>query len=137
MVSNGHAVLDKINTNLTFDPIKDFVGISEVASLPLVLVVPPDYPARSLSDLIGMARAHPGKLSYASAGLGGVSHIASELLKKIANVDIVSVPYRGAPDAHTSVMRGDTQMCFTPVNVGADLIQSGSGIDAHERARVT
>jgi len=72
-----------------------------------------------------MVRAQPGKLSYASAGLGGVSHIAGELLKKIARIDIVPVPYRSAPDAHTSVMRGDTQMCFTPVNVGADLIQTG------------
>jgi tripartite-type tricarboxylate transporter receptor subunit TctC len=125
MVSNGHAVLDRINATLPFDPIKDFVGISEIAALPLVLVVPPDSPARSLSDLVGMARARPGQLSYASAGLGGVSHVASELLKKIGKIDIVPVPYRGAPDAHTSVMRGDTQMCFTPINVGAELIQSG------------
>ena len=125
VVSNGHAALDRINATLPFDPIKDFAGISEIASLPLVLVVPPDSPARSLSDLVGMARAKPGKLSYASAGLGGVSHVASELLKKIAKIDVVPVPYRGAPDAHTSVMRGDTQMCFTPVNVGAELVQSG------------
>ena len=125
MVSNGHVVLDKINATLPFDPIKDFVGISEIASLPLVLVVPPASSARSLSGLVDMAQAHPGKMSYASAGLGGVSHVASELLKKIAKADIVHVPYRGAPDAHTSVMRGDTQMCFTPVNVGAELIQSG------------
>jgi tripartite-type tricarboxylate transporter receptor subunit TctC len=125
VVSNGHAVLDRINATLPFDPIKDFVGISEIASLPLVLVVPPDSSARSLSDFVGTVRAQPGKLSYASAGLGGVSHIAGELLKKVARIDIVPVPYRGAPDAHTSVMRGDTQMCFTPVNVGADLIQTG------------
>jgi tripartite-type tricarboxylate transporter receptor subunit TctC len=125
MVSNGHAVLDRINATLPFDPIKDFVGISEIASLPLVLVIPSDSPSRSLSGLVDMARAHPGKLSYASAGLGGVSHIASELLKKFAKIDIVHVPYRGAPDAHTSVMRNDTQMCFTPINVGAELIHAG------------
>jgi tripartite-type tricarboxylate transporter receptor subunit TctC len=125
MASNGHAVLDKINASLPFDPIKDFVGISEVAALPLVLVVPPDSPAKSLPDLIGLARISPGKMSYASAGLGSTTHMASELLKRISKVDILHVPYRGAPDAHTSVMRGDTQMCFTPVSVGADLIQTG------------
>jgi tripartite-type tricarboxylate transporter receptor subunit TctC len=125
MVSNGHAVIDRINATLPFDPIKDFVGISKIASLPLVLVVPPSSSASSLSGLVDIARAHPGKMSYASAGLGGVSHVASELLKQIAKIDIVHVPYRGAPDAHTSVVRGDTQMCFTPVNVGAELIKSG------------
>jgi tripartite-type tricarboxylate transporter receptor subunit TctC len=125
MASNGHAILDRIGASLPFDPIKDFVGISEVGTLPLVLVVPPNSPATSLLDFIGLARAAPGKMSYASAGFGSTTYMASELLKRIAKIDVLHVPYRGAPDAHTSVMRGDTQMCFTPVSVGAELIQAG------------
>lgn len=125
MTSNGHAILDKINTTLTFDPIKDFVGISKVASLPLVLIVPPDSAAKSPSDLVDMARASPGKIGYASAGLGSVSHIGSELLKRVTKTDIQPVPYRGAPDALTGVMRGDTQMCLATINVAVDLIQTG------------
>jgi tripartite-type tricarboxylate transporter receptor subunit TctC len=103
--SNGHAILDRISASLPFDPIKDFVGISEVGTLPLVLVVPPNSPATSLLDFIGLARAAPGKMSYASAGFGSTTYMASELLKRIAKIDVLHVPYRGAPDAHTSVMR--------------------------------
>jgi tripartite-type tricarboxylate transporter receptor subunit TctC len=123
MASNGHAILDRISASLPLIR-SDFVGISEVGTLPLVLVVPPNSPQPHCWTLL-TARAAPGKMSYASAGLGSTTYMAGELLKRIAKIDVLHVPYRGAPDAHTSVMRGDTQMCFTPVSVGAELIQTG------------
>jgi tripartite-type tricarboxylate transporter receptor subunit TctC len=124
LTSNGLSIMDKINANLSFEPIRDLVGVSQVASMPLVLIVPSDTPVRSLADLLKVAQASPGKLSYASAGLGSTTNIASELLKKIAGIDVLHVPYRGAPEALTSVMRGDTQMCFTAVGVAVDLIET-------------
>lgn len=125
LTSNGHTVIGKVNSNLTFDPVGDFVGISKIASMPLTLVVPPDSPAKSLADLIVRAKASPGKMSYASAGLASTSYIASELLKQTANIDLFHVPYRGLADAINSVMRGDTTMLFTPSANGLDLIEAG------------
>jgi tripartite-type tricarboxylate transporter receptor subunit TctC len=124
LTSNGLSIMDKINANLSFEPTRDLVGVSQVASMPLILIVPPDTPVRSLADLLKAAQVSPGKLSYASAGLGSTTNIAGELLKKMGGIDVLHVPYRGAPEALTSVMRGDTQMCFTAVGVAVDLIET-------------
>jgi tripartite-type tricarboxylate transporter receptor subunit TctC len=124
LTSNGHTILGKINANLPFDPVKDFAGVTQVASMPLILIVPPDSPAKTLKELIALAQANPGKLNYASAGLGSTANIASVLFKQVANVDMVHVPYKGTPEAQTSIMRGDAAMFFTPAAVGQDLIQT-------------
>lgn len=122
--SNGQTILGKINTGLSFDPVKDFVGVSQVASMPLILTVPPDSPAKSLKEFIELARAKPGTLNYASLGLGTTTNIATTLFMRVANVNMVHVPYKGTPDAQTSVMRGDTAMFFAPAAVGQELIQN-------------
>lgn len=123
--SNGHTIINNISANLPFDPIKDFVGVTHVASMPLIVTVPPDSPAKTLKELIALAQANPGKLNYASPGLGTTTNIATVLFMHIAKVDMQHVPYKGTPDAQTSVMRGDTAMFFAPSAVGQDLIQSG------------
>jgi tripartite-type tricarboxylate transporter receptor subunit TctC len=124
LVSNGHSMIESLNANLTFDPVKDFVGIAKIAIVPGILVVNPENGPKSVKELIDMAKAKPGTLNYASAGLGSASSIGVELLKAQAGVDIVHVPYRGLPEAHTSVMRGDASLFMTFFSAGGDLIQS-------------
>ena len=125
LTSNGHTVIGSLNKNLSFDPIKDFVGVSQVASTPLILVAPPESDTKSLKDLIDAAKAKPGALNYGSAGLGSTTGIAAELLKQTTGTDIVHVPFRGLPESQTAVIRGDVAMIFTFFNVGGDLVQSG------------
>ena len=125
MTSNGHTIAGVINKSLTFDPVKDFSGVTPVASVPVVLIVPPDSPAKSVKEFIDLAKANPGKFNFASPGPASATFIAAAMFKEAAKIDLVHVPYKGAPEAVTSVMRGDTQMYFTPINVGAELVQAG------------
>jgi tripartite-type tricarboxylate transporter receptor subunit TctC len=125
LVSNGHAMIESLNANLTFDPVKDFTGIAKIAVIPGILVVNPDNGPKTIKDLIALAKAKPGGLNYASAGLGSASSIGLELLKAQSGLDIVHVPYRGLPEAHTSVMRGDATVFMTFFSAGGDLIQAG------------
>lgn len=125
LTSNGHTVIKAVNPNVSFDPMKDFAGIGQVASTPSILVVPPDGPAKTLRDLLAAAKARPGALNYASAGLGSSTGIAAELLRQTAGIELTHVPYRGLPEAQTAIIRGDAALLFTFFNVGGDLIQSG------------
>jgi len=125
LTSNGHTISGVINKSLQFDPVKDFAGITPVATVPVVLIVPPDSPAKSVKEFIDLAKASPGKLNYASPGLASATFIAAAMFKEAAKIDMQHVPYKGAPEAVTSVMRGDTQMYFTPINVGSELVQAG------------
>ncbi|RTL71656.1 MAG: tripartite tricarboxylate transporter substrate binding protein [Hyphomicrobiales bacterium] len=123
--SNGHVVLGAINKNLPFDPIADFVPVAKVATTPGILITAGDGPYRTLAALIDAAKAKPGALTYASAGVGSATGIAAELFKKITETNLVMVAHRGLPEANTSVLRGDTAMGFTFFNVGGDLIRAG------------
>lgn len=125
LTSNGHSVVGAVNKNLGFDPVKDFVAISRVATTPAILIVPPDAPFKTLSELIAAAKAKPDSLSYSSAGIGSSTGIAAELLKQVTGTKMVLVPHRGLPESQVSIMRGDTMLAFTFFNVGGDLIQSG------------
>jgi tripartite-type tricarboxylate transporter receptor subunit TctC len=125
LTSNGHTVIGNLNKNLAFDPLKDFVGVSQVATTPLILVAPPDSATTSVKELIAAAKAKPGALNYSSAGLGSTTGIAGELFKQTTQTDIVLLPFRGLPESQTAVIRGDVAMAFTFFNVGGDLIQSG------------
>lgn len=125
MTSNGHAVLGVMNKNLAFDPLADFVGVTQVASVPFILIAAPSFEVRSMKELIEAAKAQPGKLNFASPGLGTSAHILSELFKHSAGINVVMVPYKGAPDAHMSVLRGDAQMFFSAVNIGLEYIAAG------------
>jgi tripartite-type tricarboxylate transporter receptor subunit TctC len=125
LTSNGHTIAGVVNKNLSFDPVKDFAGITPVASVPVVLIVPPDSPAKSVKEFIELAKANPGKFNFASPGPASATFIAAAMFKDAAKIDLVHVPYKGAPEAVTSVVRGDTQMYFTPINVGVELVQAG------------
>ena len=125
LVSNGHAMIESLNANLTFDPVKDFTGITKLAVIPGILVVNPETGPKSLKELIDLAKAKPGALNYASAGLGSASSIGIELLKARIGINLVHVPYRGLPEAHTSVIRGDAIVFMTFFSAGGDLIGAG------------
>ena len=125
LTSNGHTVIGNLNKNLAFDPLKDFVGVSQVATTPLILVAPPESATTSVKELIAAAKAKPGALNYSSAGLGSTTGIAGELFKQTTQTDIVLLPFRGLPESQTAVIRGDVAMAFTFFNVGGDLIQAG------------
>jgi tripartite-type tricarboxylate transporter receptor subunit TctC len=125
LTSNGHTVIGNLNKNLAFDPLKDFVGVSQVATTPLILVAPPESATTSVKELIAAAKAKPGALNYSSAGLGSTTGIAGELFKQTTQTEIVLLPFRGLPESQTAVIRGDVAMAFTFFNVGGDLIQGG------------
>jgi tripartite-type tricarboxylate transporter receptor subunit TctC len=125
LTSNGHTVAGAINKNLQFDPVKDFAGITQVATVPLVLIINPDVPAKNLKEFIDYAKTKPGQLNFASPGLGSTTFIVGALFRDAAKLDLVHVPYKGAPESVTSVIRGDSHMYFNPANVSMELMESG------------
>ncbi|RAI44279.1 Bug family tripartite tricarboxylate transporter substrate binding protein [Rhodoplanes roseus] len=125
LTSNGHTVAGTVNKNIQFDPVKDFVGISKVASVPLVAIVPPELEAKSLPDFIALAKEKPGKLNFSSAGVASTSFLGSELMRQSAGINIVHVPYKGVPDAVTAVIRNDAQLYFAPIPNAQELAQAG------------
>jgi tripartite-type tricarboxylate transporter receptor subunit TctC len=126
LTSNGHTISGIVNRNLSFDPVKDFSGVTLVATVPYCVIVPPDFPPRNIKELIELAKANPGKLNFAaSGGVGSSTFIATVLFRQAAGIDVVSVPYKGAPESLGGVMRNDAQMYFGPVNVAAELMAAG------------
>ncbi|NVO16960.1 MAG: tripartite tricarboxylate transporter substrate binding protein [Rhodoplanes sp.] len=121
LTSNGHTIANVINKNILFDPVKDFAGVTKVASVPMVAVVPPDLPVKTMADFIALAKETPGKLNFSSAGIASTTYLSAELLKQAAQIDIVHVPYKGTPEATTAVIRGDAQLYFTPIPLAQEL----------------
>jgi tripartite-type tricarboxylate transporter receptor subunit TctC len=118
-----------INTALQqsqYDLAKDFAPVGLVVTTPFVLVVHPSVPAKTVAELIAYAKANPGKLNYASSGIGTPPHLAGELFKSMAGVDIVHVPYREANSALGAVVAGATQMMFSIASVAQSQIAGGS-----------
>jgi tripartite-type tricarboxylate transporter receptor subunit TctC len=107
-----HAVNVSLFGKLPYDPLADFVPIALVAEADALLVVHPSVPARSVAELIALARAKPGALSFASAGPGTTSHLAGELFKLMAKVDMLHVPYKGNTPAITDLLAGQTSLFF-------------------------
>jgi tripartite-type tricarboxylate transporter receptor subunit TctC len=99
-------------SKLPFDPVRDFAPVGLVATQPNILVVNPNVPAQSVAELIALAKAKPGQLNYASSGAGAAAHLAGQLFKTSAGIDIVHVPYKGAQPALTDVIAGQVQMMF-------------------------
>ena len=114
MASNGIATNMALFPNLTFDGRRDFAPIAKIGYAPLVIVVPVSSPVKSLKDLIAMAKAEPGKLTYASAGNGSSGHLAGELLKSTAKIDVLHVPYKGGAPAITDLL--GERISFMPIN---------------------
>ncbi len=114
LAHSGMAYMPGLYRQLPFDPVKDFEDVVDAVSGFYVLAVNPSIPAQSVADLIGYAKANPGKVTYGSAGIGSTLHLAGEMFKRTANVDIVHVPYKGAGPAITDLAGGQTAMMFGP-----------------------
>ncbi|WP_066270731.1 tripartite tricarboxylate transporter substrate binding protein [Hydrogenophaga palleronii] len=110
---------------LAYDPVKDFDPVTLMTVTPLVLVTRPDLPVNSVKELVELARKTPGKLTFASSGLGTSHQLSSELLKALADVDILHVPYRGSAPAHLDLMSGRVDMMFDNIVPVTPHIQSG------------
>jgi len=125
MGTPGLATNPSLYANLPFDPHKAFAPISLVGTVPNVLVVNPELPAKSVSELVALAKRTPGKLNYASPGVGTSLHLAGELFKLDTGTDIVHVAYKGGSQAQTDVMGGQVQMMFNVLPSALPQIQAG------------
>jgi tripartite-type tricarboxylate transporter receptor subunit TctC len=112
-------------TKLTFDPNKDLTPIVHVLTVPNVLVVHPSVPANSLKDLVAYGKANPGKLTFASQGVGSTGHLAGALFGQLTGLDIVHVPYRGPSPAAQALMGGQTSMMFDVVTLALEPLKAG------------
>jgi tripartite-type tricarboxylate transporter receptor subunit TctC len=124
-----HNASSAINANLydtlKFNFIRDIAPIASIARVPLVMVVAPSLPAESVPELVGYAKANPGKVNMASAGNGTPGHVAGELFKMMTGVDMVHVPYRGAAPALTDLLGGQVQLMFVEMLSSTEYVRAG------------
>ena len=126
-------------STLSYDPEKDFDAVTLVASVPLVLVVPPSMPANNVTELIALAKKKPGGMSYAMA-TGSTPHLAGEMLKQVAGIDVLAVPYKGMAPAYPDLLTGRIDYLFDAVSTGLPNIQAGKtkalGVSSPKRSQV-
>ena len=117
-----YAILPNLRKNLPYDPVKDFVPISRIATASNVLVVNSALPAKNVAELVKLAKEKPGALNYASAGIGTPAHLAGEMLNLLADIKVAHVPYKGAAPALLDVISGNAQYIITsPIAAGAHM----------------
>ncbi len=119
------AVAPSVYAKLPFDVLRDFTPLSLTCRIQNVLVVPAALPAKNVKELIGLAKAHPGKMNYASSGTGATPHLSAEMFKSLAKVDIVHVPYKGDTPAFVDLLAGQVDMMITVVQSTLVHINSG------------
>jgi tripartite-type tricarboxylate transporter receptor subunit TctC len=115
VVSTGHVVNPVLYDKLQYDTLGDFAGVTPLATLPSVLVVGAGSPIKSVSELIAAARAKPGALNYASAGVGSATHVNAEKFRASANLQLTHIPFKGTPETIVETSTGRTDFMFTPV----------------------
>ncbi|TMH56054.1 MAG: tripartite tricarboxylate transporter substrate binding protein [Betaproteobacteria bacterium] len=125
LMSNTHTVNESLIPNKPFVLTRDFVPVAPINYSDLVMVVHPSVPAKTLAEFIALAKAQPGKLNYASSGPGTPYHMAGELFKAMAGVDIVHVPYKGSSGARTDILGGQVQMMFDAVTTMSEHVKAG------------
>ncbi len=123
--SVGHVANPAIYTSLPYDTVKDFACVTPLASLPNVLVVPPQRGWKSVKDLVAKARANPGAINYGSAGLGSATHMNAEIFRLSAKFDAVHVPFKGTPEAMTETSTGRIDYFFAPLSSALPFIKDG------------
>lgn len=123
--SSGHAVNPSIYPSLPYDTLKDLTGVTPLVAMPNVLVVSPSRGWKTVADLVAAAKAKPGALNYASAGVGSATHFNAEKFKLQAGLDAVHVPFKGTPDAMTDVIGGRSDWFFAPLSSALPLIRDG------------
>ena len=119
------AINPALYDKLPYNPATDFVAITHVANLPFVLVVHPSLPVTTVPELIALAKSQPGKLNYASVGNGSAVHLASELFKRLAGIDIVHIPYKGSAPALAGLLAGEVSLMFVNLFSSIPHLQAG------------
>ena len=145
--ADGHTLL--FNTNATivinphlgkigYDPVRDFAPISQTATLPFTLLLHPSVPAKSVAELIALIKSKPGEFTYASSGNGGGAHLAAELLRSMAKLQMTHVPFKGAAPALISLLGGEVKFMFVSILPATPLIESGKvrviGVSSKKRS---
>lgn len=125
MVNLGHTVNTAMYAKLPFDPVKDFAPISLIAMISNLLVVHPSVPVRSTTGLVRLAKSRPGFINYGSGGHGSSAHLAMELLKKTANIDLVHVPYKSGGLAAAALLSGEVAAVFTTIPSALPYVKTG------------
>lgn len=120
-----HAINSGLVKKLPYDPIRDFSPISLVAVLPQIIVAHPSLPAHTLPELIALARARPGEILFASTGNGSANHLGAEMLKSVAKINLVHIPYKGAGPSVTDLLAGQTQFMFTTIPPALPHVRGG------------
>ncbi len=123
--SSGHALNPAIYPNLTYDTLRDLTGVTPLAALPNVMVVSPSRGWKTVADVIAAAKARPGALNYASAGVGSATHLNAEKFKLQAGIDAVHVPFKGTPEALSDVIGGRDDWFFAPLTAALPLVREG------------
>jgi len=146
--ADGYTLLDApsgtLTTNVTlykklsYDPEKDFIPVALYCQVPFVLVTNPSQPYKTMAELIAYAKANPGKLSFGSTGVGAVPHLALEIIKSMAGIDMVHVPYKGGPPALNDIMGDHIQLFFADTAITPPLIAAGKirALGVSSKARV-
>jgi len=125
MISSSHSVNVTLQSHQPYDLTRDLVPITQATVQPYVLVVNPNLPMRSVQDLVAMAKAKPGALTYGSSGIGGFSHLAGALFGSLAGIELTHVPYKGGAPAMVDVISGQIQMLFSTILQSHGHIASG------------
>jgi tripartite-type tricarboxylate transporter receptor subunit TctC len=125
LATSSHLVNPSLYDKAGYDPVKDFAPVALLIKMPSLLVVPNDLPAKNVGELIALARARPGQLNYGSGGNGSLAHLAGAMFKSAAGVDVVHVPYKGAPEIVTSLLSGQTQFAFPTFSTALPQAKAG------------
>ena len=125
LTSASIVISPSLYTKLNYDPFRDFVPITKIATVPNVLIVHPSVPAKSLRELVKLAKTYPGKLNYGSGGVGSGSQLGSELFKTLSRIELVHVPYKGAALALQAMLGGEVDMVTSTVPATIPLVNAG------------
>jgi len=120
-----HAINARLYRRLPYDSINDFTPVTLIAASPLMLIVHPSLPAKSVKELIALARQRPNEISHASSGNGTIVHLAAEMLKSMANIKMVHVPYKGSPQAVAGLLGGEVEVSFATMPPVVPLVKAG------------
>jgi tripartite-type tricarboxylate transporter receptor subunit TctC len=123
--ASAHVIVPHLTPNMPIDVLADFTPVTNIAAVPLWLVVNPALPVRSVAEFIAYARANPGRIAYASSSQGGAPHLAGELFKLMTGTDLVHVPYRGSGPAGQDLIAGTVQAMFDSVPASAGAVRDG------------
>ena len=125
LATSSHLVNPSLYGKVGYDPVKDFAPVALLIRMPSLLIVPNDSPAKNVNELIALAKAKPGQLNYGSGGNGSQAHLAGAMFKTVAGIDVVHVPYKGAPEIVASMLSGQTQLAFPTFSTALPQVKAG------------